>query len=92
MTEKSKDYLLKTVVAIILMAVGGWWVSVGGKLNVVLGSVCFLIGFIIMAVLYGQKWLWWGCDLFQQYDPTRMQLPKLVNVIAASSPYELELA
>ena len=65
MTEKSKDYLLKTVVAIILMAIGGWWFSIGGKPNVALGSICFLIGFIMMAVLYGQKWLWWGEDLFR---------------------------
>ena len=64
MTEKSKDYLLKTIVAIILMAVGAWGVHTGGKLNVVLGSICFLFGFIIMAVLYGEKWLWWGGDMF----------------------------
>jgi hypothetical protein len=65
MTEKSKDYLLKTIVAIILMALGAWAVNIGGKLNVILGSICFLIGFIIMAVLYGQKWLWWGSDFFR---------------------------
>jgi hypothetical protein len=65
MTGKTKDYLLKTIVAIILIAVGAWGVSVGGKLNVIFGSICFLIGFIIMAVLYGRKWLWWGSDFFQ---------------------------
>jgi hypothetical protein len=65
MREKSKDYLLKTLVAFVLMAVGAWGVHIGGKLNVISGAVCFLIGFTIMAVLYGQKWLWWGNDFFQ---------------------------
>ncbi len=59
MTEKSKDYLLKTLAAFILMALGAWGVQTGAKLNVILGSICFLIGFIICAVLYGEKWLWW---------------------------------
>lgn len=65
MTEESEDYLLKTIVAIILMAVGAWWVYDGGKQNLILGSICFLVGFVIMTVLYGQKWLWWGSDLFK---------------------------
>jgi membrane-bound ClpP family serine protease len=59
MTESSKDYLLKTIVAIILIAVGVWGIYIGGQTNVILGSICFLIGFIIMLALYGGKWLWW---------------------------------
>jgi len=64
MTGKSKNYLLKTIVALILMAAGAWMISAGGKLNVVMGAICFLIGFIIMAVLYGDKWLGWSSNLF----------------------------
>jgi hypothetical protein len=59
MNEKSKDYLLKTIIAIILMGFGCWAFSLGGKSNIIMGSISFLIGFIMMLVLYGQKWLWW---------------------------------
>ena len=65
MTEKSKDYLLKTIVAIILMAIGAWWIHYGSGQRHVLGALCVLVGFAIMGVLYGQKWLWWGSDFFK---------------------------
>lgn len=65
MTGKPKDDLLKTFLAIVLMAAGTRGVHTGGEMNAVMGAVCFLIGFIIMTALYGQKWLWWASDLFR---------------------------
>jgi len=45
------------------MTAGGWGVDPGGRLNEVMGSICFLIRFVIMTVLYGRKRLWRGSDL-----------------------------
>jgi hypothetical protein len=59
MTEDTKDYLFKTLLAFALMGLGGWGVSMGGQGNIIFGAICFLIGFIILLVLYGEKWLWW---------------------------------
>lgn len=57
MTEKSKDYFLKTSLAFVLMGVGAWGVNSGIKLNVILGAICFAIGFLMCAFLFGNKWL-----------------------------------
>ena len=57
MSEKSKDYLLKTIVAIILLVASACSIHSGEAINTILGSVCFLIGFVIMLVPYGYRWL-----------------------------------
>ena len=59
MTEGSKNYLLKTLLAFVLIAVGAWGYQSGIKLNMIVGAICFLIEFIICAILYGNKWIWW---------------------------------
>jgi len=62
MTNESRKYLVKTTVAICLIVLGLWGVGMGGKTNFILGGICFLTGFIVMAVMYGSKWIdsWWG--------------------------------
>jgi hypothetical protein len=62
MTKESQKYLVKTLVAIALIILGLWGISMGGKTNFILGGICFLSGFIMMAVTYGHKWIdsWWG--------------------------------
>ena len=60
MTKESKKYLIKTLVAVALMLLGAWGISMGGKVNLILGAICFLIGFIICLVIYGLDFLqWW---------------------------------
>ncbi len=57
MTNESKKYLVKTVVAIALIILGLGGISMGGRTNFILGGICFLTGFIMMAVIYGGKWI-----------------------------------
>ena len=60
MTKKSKKYLFLTAVGVTLVFFGAWGCSLGGKLNIILGAILFLIGFLIMLHLYGWKWIeWW---------------------------------
>ena len=59
MKAETKSYLVKTLVAIALMILGAWGYQLGGKTNHILGAICFVAGFIIMAVIYGEKWLYW---------------------------------
>jgi nitrate reductase NapE component len=62
---KSASYLLKTVIAFLLMAVGAWGVHLDSGWSYPLGVVAFVAGFGIMTYLYRGKWLWWGSDLFR---------------------------
>lgn len=60
MRSTSKNYLLKTLLAVVLMAVGAWGFHLGGRINAILGGSLFVLGFVIMLVLYGKDWLqWW---------------------------------
>jgi hypothetical protein len=62
MTKDSKKYVAKTLTAIGLIILGLWGIHMGGKTNFILGGICFLTGFIMMAVMYGSRWIdsWWG--------------------------------
>lgn len=57
MTQDSKEYLLKTIVAVLLIIVGAWGIYAYNGFIEVLAVICFLIGFIIMLALYGWRWL-----------------------------------
>jgi hypothetical protein len=57
MTKESKNYLLKTILAIALMIVGAWGGHTQHGIGKILAGVCFLTGFVIMLLLYGDRWL-----------------------------------
>jgi hypothetical protein len=60
MTAETKSTLLKTFVAIALMILGVWGFNMNNKTNSILGAILFIIGFVIMAVIYKSKWIdWW---------------------------------
>jgi hypothetical protein len=60
MTAETKSTLLKTLVAIALMILGVWGFNMNNKTNSILGAILFIIGFVIMAVIYKSKWIdWW---------------------------------
>ncbi|HWI92729.1 MAG TPA: hypothetical protein VNT20_15740 [Flavisolibacter sp.] len=60
MTAETKSTLLKTLVAIALMILGVWGFNMNNKTNSILGAILFIIGLVIMTVIYKSKWIdWW---------------------------------
>lgn len=59
MSKESVFYLMLTIMAFGLIGLGCYLMDAGGAINLISGLLCFIIGFIIGMILYGEKWTWW---------------------------------